>query len=118
MLDAKVTAVTLSGTTITVTTASGTTSFSLGAAALKALSDSSSAAAIGTGTNIPTERDVYYGLPKINGGHSYTSNNDYYAPTGAGTSGYILKSSGSGAPVWDSFQNLLNNASFDFGDEG
>ena len=118
ILDGKVTGVTLSGTRITVTTVSGNSSFSLGAAALKAISDSTAAQAIGTGANLTTERDVYYGLPKINGGHSYTSNNNYYAPTGAGSAGQVLKSNGSGAPGWVSFQSLIDSASFDFGDEG
>lgn len=32
-----------------------------------------------------------------------------YAPTGAGTSGYILKSNGSGAPSWDTLINIIGN---------
>jgi hypothetical protein len=73
----------------------------LAAAAYKAVTDSTSASAISTGTSLVTERDVYYGLPKINNSNSYTRSTTIYAPTSAGTSGYILKSAGSGnAPTW------------------
>lgn len=74
--------------------------YTLAAACAKAVTDSSSASAIGTGTSLVTERDVYYGLPSINGAHNYTSGTSIYAPTAVGTSGYILKSGGSGAPSW------------------
>lgn len=74
--------------------------YTLGAACAKGVTDSSSASAIGTGTSLPTERDIYYGLPTINGSHSYTSSTNIYAPTSVGTSGYVLKSNGSGAPSW------------------
>lgn len=36
-------------------------------------------------------------IPKLNNG---TTGGTFYAPTGAGTSGQVLKSSGSGAPTW------------------
>lgn len=72
----------------------------VGTAAAKSYTDSTSASAIGTGTSLTTERDVYYGLPKINNSHTYNSNSSFYAPTSAGTSGYYLKSNGSGAPTW------------------
>lgn len=73
----------------------------LAAAAYKDVTDSTSASAISTGTSLVTERDVYYGLPKINNSNSYTRSTTIYAPTSAGTSGYILKSAGSGAaPTW------------------
>ena len=74
--------------------------YTLGDACAKGVTDSTSAGAISTGTNLVTERDVYYGLPTINGSHSYTSGTNIYAPTTAGTSDYVLKSSGSGAPTW------------------
>lgn len=74
-------------------------SYTLGAACAKGYTDSSSASAISTGTNLVTERDVYYGLPTINGAHNYTSGTTIYAPTGAGTSGQILKST-AGTPEW------------------
>ncbi len=71
----------------------------LAAAAYKAVTDSSSASAIGTGTSLVTERDVYYGLPNINGNHTYNSGTSIYAPSAAGTSGQVLRSSG-GVPTW------------------
>ena len=61
--------------------------------------DSASASAFSTGTSFVTERDAYYATASINGARP-TSSVDIYAPTSAGTSGYILKSSGSGAPTW------------------
>jgi hypothetical protein len=67
----------------------------------KVIADSSSASAIGQGTSLVTERDIYYGLPFINGDHTYTSASTFFAPTTAGTNGYTLKSLGVGAPVWD-----------------
>ena len=64
-------------------------------------SDSSSASALSSSdTNYPTVRDVYYGLPNINGSHSYNSGTNIYAPTNAGTAGYELISNGSGVPIW------------------
>lgn len=81
--------------------------YTLGAACAKGITDSSSASAIGTGTNLPTERDIYYGLPFINEVHNYNSNTSIYAPTTAGTSGQVLKSNGSGAPTWVDGASLL-----------
>lgn len=80
--------------------------YTLAAACAKSVTDSSSASAIGTGSSLVTERDVYYGLPTINGAHTYTINTYIYAPTSVGTSGYILKSGGSGAPSWVSQSSL------------
>lgn len=37
-------------------------------------------------------------IPKLNNG---TTGGAFYAPTAAGTSGQFLKSSGSGAPTWE-----------------
>ena len=74
--------------------------YTLGAACAKGVTDSTSASAISTGTNLVTERDVYYGLPKINGVHTYNSSTNIYAPTTVGTSGQVLKSNGSGEPTW------------------
>jgi len=54
--------------------------FTLKNACAKDIADSSSAEAIGTGTNLPTERDVYNGLPTINGSHTYTKDTNIYAP--------------------------------------
>ena len=55
--------------------------YTLGAACEKGVTDSTSASAIGTSANLPTERDIYYGLPNINGSHSYNSGTNIYAPT-------------------------------------
>ena len=89
----------------------------LGAAATKAVTDSTSAAAIGTGSNLVTERDVYYGLPKINNAHSYTSNTNIFAPTTGGSSGQVLRSNGSTAtPTWANAADLIST--LDCGDEG
>ena len=80
----------------------------LAAAAYKALADSSSASAIGTGTNVTTERDVYYGLPTINNAHNYTSSTTIYAPTSGGTSTQVLIGNGTtSAPVWTSISSLV-----------
>lgn len=95
-----------SSTTIYAPTAGGTSGYYLKGAGTttaptwQAPADSSSASAISTGTALVTERDVYYGLPTINGAHTYTSSTNFYIPTTAGTSGQILSSSGSGAPTW------------------
>ena len=79
--------------------------YTLANACTKSYTDSSSASAIGTGTSLPTERDIYYGLPTINGVHNYTSSTTLFAPTAVGTSGQILQSNGSGAPSWVSTEN-------------
>ena len=72
----------------------------LGTAAVKGITDSSSASPISTGTNVTTERDVYYGLPTINGAHNYTSATNYYVATTKGTSGQVLFSNGGNEPYW------------------
>lgn len=77
-------------------------SYTLGSACAKSYTDSSSASAISTGTSLVTERDVYYGLPTINGSHSYTSSTTIYAPTSAGSKDQVLVSNGSGSPYWKS----------------
>lgn len=74
--------------------------YTLGAACAKSVTDSSSASAFGTGTGLVTERDVYYGTPTINGVKTYTSSTNIYAPMAVGSNGYVLKSTGSGAPSW------------------
>ena len=120
-----------SGITITpaatgFTISGGTTSktltvdkdITLGTAAGKSYTDSSSASAISTGTSLVTERDVYYGLPQINHTHNYTSSSDFYAPTSGGTAGQYLKAGGENtAPTWETFgpgtvglDNVSNNA--------
>lgn len=65
--------------------------------------DSTKASALSMSKCLVTERDVYYGTPKINNSHAYTSNSVFYAPVSAGTKGYMLESSGgTSAPVWKS----------------
>lgn len=72
-----------------------------GAAAAKGVTDNSTATAISAGlTTVPTVRSIYYGLPFINGSHSYTSANYIYAPTTVGSAGQVAVSSGSGAPSY------------------
>ena len=67
----------------------------------RTVSDSSGPNALSsTSTAIPTVRDIYNGLPYINGSHSYTRSTYIYAPISVGISGQILQSDGSGAPIW------------------
>lgn len=74
---------------------------------VRADSDSTSSGSFSSSSkNYVTERDVYYGTPTINGSKSYSSNTTIYAPTSTGASGYILQSSGSGAPTWVSPNNI------------
>lgn len=80
--------------------------YTLGAACAKGIYDKSSATAAGSsGTNLVTERALYYALPTINGAHTYNSSTTLFAPTSVGTSGQILQSNGSGAPSWVSTEN-------------
>ena len=81
--------------------------------AVRKESDSTSSAPLGTTTNYVTERDIYYGLPSINGVHNYSSNTKIFAPTTVGTSGQILQSNGSGAPVWKDNDTTEVNSIFD-----
>lgn len=88
--------------------------YTLDDACAKAVSDSSSASALSsTDTNVPTVRDIYYGTPTINGSKAYTSSTSIYAPTAVGTSGYVLKSNGSGAPSWANI-NMYPNSRTNF----
>lgn len=54
---------------------------------------------------IPAEANTYAGgtAVTLNGTSKASSTASFYAPTGAGTSGQYLKSSGSGAPTWETF---------------
>lgn len=58
-------------------------------------------------TNIPTMNTLYYTLAQING-NDQTHATTIYAPTTAGTSGYVLQSTGSGAPTWDTQKVKVN----------
>lgn len=81
--------------------------YTLAAACAKGVTDSSSAGALGTGTNLVTERDVYYGTPIINNSKSYTSSTTIYAPTAGGTSNYILIGKGTTtAPGWTQYLSV------------
>lgn len=72
-----------------------------GTAATRAYTDRTSATTIlSTGTTLLTERAIYYGLPTINGVHTYTSDTNIYPPTTTGTSGQILVSTGDATPTW------------------
>ena len=60
----------------------------------------------------PTTASKYAGGTQVtlNGTSKSASTASFYAPTDAGTAGYILKSNGSGkAPTWDTIGNLMNS---------
>ena len=72
------------------------------------VADSTKAEAFGTSENLVTERDVYYGLPKINNSKEYSANNGIFAPSGSGSTDEILLSGGTNKePVWVAAQKLL-----------
>lgn len=85
----------------------------------KQISDSTSASALSnSSSNIVTERDIYFGLPTINGVHNYTSSTTLFAPTSAGTANQVLLSNGSGAPTWAAQSSLsVGNATKATGDK-
>jgi len=90
-----------------------------GDAAAKDIVDATSAQALGTSANLISARKVYYGTPKINNSKAYTYNTNIYAPTTGGTAGYMLIAAGNtSAPVWKEVSEVLNEQTFDFGDEG
>lgn len=104
-LSAQTTGFKISGGTTSKTLTVGA-DYTLAAACAKGVFDKSSATTVGSsGTNLVTERAVYYALPTINGAHTYTSDTTLFAPTTAGTSGQILVSNGSGAPGWETTEN-------------
>lgn len=71
-----------------------------GAVTTRGIYTTSSAAYIGVGQELTTKSGVAYSLAKINNG-TQNAGVGIYAPTSAGTAGYILKSSGgTAAPVW------------------
>ena len=87
--------------------ASARTALGLGSSATANAKDNTTATAIGQSSSVVTERTVYNGLPKINGVHNYTANNDFYVPSTGGTHGYILTATGSGsAPIWKNPQEI------------
>lgn len=77
----------------------------------RAITNNTSAAAIITGTSIPTMNTLYYGLPQINNSKNYNSTSGIYAPTTSGTATYILTASGgTAAPVWQGGLTLSGTA--------
>ena len=72
-----------------------------GAFTTRAIKNNTSAtAAANNSTDLITQNTLYYATASINNARQ-TSSVSIYAPTSAGTSGYILKSSGgTSAPVW------------------
>lgn len=87
--------------------------YTLGAACAKGVTDSTSNGAFSSsGTSLVTERDVYYGLPKINNSNTYNRGTSIYAPTAGGTAGYYLKGNGTtSAPVWQSYSTTPTSGS-------
>ena len=65
------------------------------------VTNNSSATTLTASNKLITEKGVYYGLPKINGVKTYNSGSDFYAPITAGTTGQVVRSQGSGNPIWD-----------------
>lgn len=53
--------------------------------------------------NVPWSQGT---IPTITLNGSSTTSPSFYAPTSAGTSGYYLKSNGSGAPIWTAFPSI------------
>ena len=62
-------------------------------------------------TGVLTVCSTYAGGTKVtlNGSDKGASTASFYAPTSAGTSGYILKSAGSGAPTWASLADIADS---------
>ena len=72
----------------------------------KQVSDSTTSEAIGTSSNLVTERDVFNGLPYINEEHNYTSASNYYAvPTVKGAKGQVWSSKGDGTGEWKNIKD-------------
>lgn len=109
-----ITGVQISGSKLTVTKADGASSSSTvtitasQASGATILTDAQNTAlAVGDSSHpvyfaggIPVQGNVIPGIT-LNG--SATTSPNFYAPTGAGTSGQYLKSNGSGAPTWATF---------------
>ena len=66
---------------------------------------------------IPVEANTYAGgtAVTLNGTSKAGSTASFYAPTTAGTSGYYLKSNGSGAPTWAAFPTSMTPTSHSHG---
>lgn len=98
----------------------GATTFTQGAALIgngtgaittRGITNNTSATALSESTNLATVNTVKNALANINGS-AQIGGVTIYAPTTVGTSGYFLKSSGTGAPTW---ADLNCSASFSAG---
>ena len=78
----------------------------------RAIVNNTTSTAAVSSTGIPTMATLTNTLAKING-LSQSGDSSIYAPTSAGSSGQVLKSNGTGAPVWESITfptTTLNNS--------
>ena len=94
--------ITIGGTTKNITAATMKTSLGLKALAYK---DSLSKSDVGLG-NVANSTYAGGTAVTLNGSSKASSTASFYAPTTAGTSGYWLKSNGSGAPTWETTSNI------------
>ena len=70
----------------------------------KPYTDSGAPSSIDQSQSLVTERDVYFGLPFINGVHNYNANTSYYGlATTIGSNGQILVSNGDGTSSWKTY---------------
>ena len=70
----------------------------------KPYTDSGAPSSIDQSQSLVTERDVYFGLPFINGVHNYNANTSYYGlATTIGNNGQILVSNGDGTSSWKTY---------------
>ena len=72
----------------------------------RGVTDNTSNTVIVNNTNIPTMNTIYYGLVTVNG-NSQTRATGIYAPTGTGTAGQILVSTGNNTktPAWKTLKS-------------
>lgn len=90
----------------------------LGPANSKQIVDNITPTAIASIDNrLTTARNIYFGLPFINGKHDYDVNTKIYAPTSAGGAGQLITSDGSSFPwrwvfsaITDDYANIQNTA--------
>lgn len=86
-IDGSASSLALSGQKLILSTKSGSELSSV------SVSNSSDSLPLEITENLVTERDVYYGLPQINGSKIYSSALDIYAPITSGEDGQILVAS-------------------------
>ena len=103
-----VTSVTIKGTSPIVSSSSS----AITSSGTRTLSHATSGVTAGTYNNVTVDK---YGhvtsgsnttIPSITLNGSSSTSPSFYAPTSAGTSGYYLKSNGSGAPTWTQFPTI------------